>query len=54
MEDLIKRLSEMDEENPAHGALMLRLGRTLNYNSGPGFSEDIDLDSYLDPGISDE
>jgi hypothetical protein len=57
MEDLTKRASEVDQENSAFDALMLRLGRTLNYDSGPGLLEDVDLDSSQDQdwaGINDE
>jgi hypothetical protein len=54
MEELIKRLSEVDEETPVFDPLLLRLGRTLDYDSGPGFLEDADLDSSSDQEISEE
>ena len=56
MEDLIKQFSEVgeDEEDSAFDALLLRLGRALDYDSGPGFLEDLNLDPSVDLELSNE
>jgi hypothetical protein len=45
MEDLIKRLSELGEENPAFDGLMLKLEMALNSNFSPGSLEEIEFES---------
>ena len=44
MEDLIKQLSEVGEENPAFEGLMFKLERALNSDCGPGSLEEDELD----------
>jgi hypothetical protein len=46
MEDLIKQLSEVNEDSPAFDGLMLRLERTLNSDFGSGSIEDEEFDSF--------
>ena len=44
-EDLIKRLSELGEENPAFDGLMFKLEMALNSNFSPGFLEEIEFEN---------
>ena len=44
MEDLIKQLSEVSEENPAFGGLMYKLERALNSDSNAESLEDDGFD----------
>ena len=48
MEDLIKQLSEVSEENPAFDGLMYKLERALNSDSNAGSVEEDDLDISWD------
>jgi len=52
VEDLIKQISEVDEENPAFAGLILTLGPTLNSDFDPGFLQDLEPDSSWDQEIS--
>jgi hypothetical protein len=45
MEDLIKRLSELGEENPAFDGLMFKLEMALNSNFSPVSLEEIEFES---------
>jgi hypothetical protein len=53
MEDLIKQLSEVSEENPTFDGLMLRLERTLNSDFGPGSFVDDEFDISWDESIDE-
>ena len=45
MEDLIKQLSEVNEESPAFDRLMVKLEMALNSNFSPDSLEEIEVDS---------
>ena len=48
MEDLIKQLSEVNEESPAFQKLMLKLEMNLNSDFSPGSQEENEFDMCRD------
>ena len=45
MEDLIKQLSELDEESPAFDGLMVKLKMALNSDFSLGSLEEVEFDN---------